>query len=344
MRAVVMRAVGDPSVLRVEECPVPVAGPHQALLRVGAVGVSYHDVVERNGVFRGSLHLPAILGNEIAGTVVALGELVSTLKIGDRVCAKGFSACGRCRFCRNGMETACPDRKVVHGGYAEYTAVDEEALVGIPDAVSFSQACSLGSAIAVALHAVRDAAKVKLNESVLVTGATGGVGLPAVEIAKAAGAIVIAVTRSDAKRQALLDAGADHVVLLREGQDFTDEVRALTEGQGVDVVIDNVGSRVFTPSFRSLAVGGRYAFVGQLFREDIAINPARIFFKRATLIGVASARRDHIEDAARLIVAGKVHPRVARVFPLEEADRAHAMVEAGEATGRVVLHPTPEAG
>lgn len=340
MRAVVLRKTGAPSELRVEECPVPTPGPKEVLLRVEAVGVSYHDVVERNGVFRSGLKLPAILGNEIAGVVAALGDRVDTLKFGDRVCAKGFSSCGRCRNCRNGMETTCADRHVVHGGYAEFTTVPEEALVNMPDEVSFAQACSLGSAIAVALSAVRDAAKVKLGETVLVTGATGGVGLAAVELAKGSGATVLAVTRSEAKRQSLVEAGADHVVLWPDGKDFTDDVRALTGGLGADVVIDNVGSRVFTPAFRSLAMGGRYIFVGQLFREDIAINPARIFFKRATMIGVANSRRDQVDDALRLIVAGKLHPRVARVLPLEQAAAAHAMVEAGEVTGRIVLSPS----
>jgi NADPH:quinone reductase-like Zn-dependent oxidoreductase len=150
---------------------------------------------------------------------------------------------------------------------------------------------------------------------------------------------VIALTRSEAKAGDLREAGADHVVVAAGRRDFSSDVMALTAGVGVDVVIDNVGSAVFTPCFKSLAMGGRYAFVGQLFREQISINPARIFFRRAHLIGVGSVRRDQLEDAISLTAAGKIHPRVACILPLEKAAEAHAMVEAGEVVGRVVLQP-----
>jgi NADPH:quinone reductase-like Zn-dependent oxidoreductase len=191
----------------------------------------------------------------------------------------------------------------------------------------------------VALGALRDIARVKLGDTVLVTGASGGVGLPAVEIAKAAGASVIAVTRSAAKRDALIEAGADHVLVAADDHDFSTEVQSLTSGEGVDIVVDTVGSRVFNPSFRSLATGGHYLVIGQLLREDIAINPARIIFKAATITGVTSARRDQLADTVRLVAAGKLHSRVARVLPLAEAARAHVLVEAGNVIGRIVLEP-----
>lgn len=338
MRAVVLREHGAPSVLRMEAWPIPEPGPGEVLLRVGAVGVSYHDVVERNGVFRGAGGLPKIIGNEIAGTVVALGAGVSGLAAGQRVCAKAFHSCGRCRQCRNGRETICPHRRSISGGYAEFVALPEETLVAIPDTVTFETACMLGSATAVALAAVRDAGQVRLDERVLVTGASGGVGLAAVEIAAAAGARVIGLTRSEAKRPDLLAAGAHEVVVAADGADFSAAVTKLTGG-GADLVIDTVGSRVFTPAFKSLATGGRYVILGQLFREDVALNPARIFFKCATIIGITSARRDQLEDTVKLVAEGRVHPRVAVVYPLADAAAAHAMVEAGSNVGRVVLRP-----
>jgi NADPH:quinone reductase-like Zn-dependent oxidoreductase len=113
----------------------------------------------------------------------------------------------------------------------------------------------------------------------------------------------------------------------------------LTSGDGVDVVIDNVGSRVFTPCFKSLAMGGRYVFVGQLLKEQISINPARIFFRRAKLLGVGSVRADQLADAIRLVQQGKVRPRVAAVMPLAAIAEAHARVEAGTVVGRIVLQP-----
>jgi NADPH:quinone reductase-like Zn-dependent oxidoreductase len=339
MRAVVMREQGPPSVLKLEDWPVPVPGPEEALVKVAAVGVSYHDIVERNGTYQRGVKLPMVMGYEVAGTVERVGSAVQSLKPGDRVCCKPFQSCGRCRLCRNGMETACRQRRAVTGGYAEYVVIAEEALVKIPPAIDFKVACMLGAATGVALNAVRDVAKVRVGETVLVTGASGGLGLPTIEIALASGATVLAHTRSEAKRAALAAAGAQHVVVAGEGEDFSKSVKAMTDDLGVDVVIDNVGSRVFAPAFRSLGVGGRYAFVGQLFREEISINPAYIFFKRAQLLGVGSVRRDQLEDAVRLVAAGKVHPRVAAVFQLEQVVAAHTLVESGGAVGRVVLVP-----
>jgi len=339
MKAVVLRANGDPSVLRLEEWPDPRPQPHEALLKVGAVGVPYHDIVERNGTLRPGHGLPKIPGNEIAGTVVALGSAVTSLEPGTRVCAKGFHSCGECRRCRNGAETLCSRRRVISGGYAEYVAVPAEALVAIPDNLGFAEACMLGSSTAVALGALRDVAKVKFGETVLVTVASGGVGLPAVQIGKAAGANVIAITRSPSKAAALADAGANHVLIAADGSDFSADVRKLTGDGGADIVVDTVGSKVFTPAFRSLATGGRYLVIGQLTREDIAINPARIIFKAATISGITSARRDQLEDAVRLVASGVLHSHVAKVMPLAEAAQAHALVEAGGVIGRVVLQP-----
>lgn len=339
MKAVVMRENGAPTVLRPEDWPDPVPAPHEALVRVGAVGVPYHDIVERNGTLRPGHGLPKILGNEIAGTVIALGDAVRGLAPGTRVAAKGFHTCGQCRFCRTGRETACPERKVVTGGYAELAAIAAEALVPIPDALGFPEACMLGSSTAVALSALRDLGKVRLGETVLVTGASGGVGLPAMEIARVAGARVIAVSRSPAKAGVLKALGADEVVVAADGEDFSKQVMALTGGDGVEIVVDTVGSRVFTPAFRSLAMYGRYLVIGQLSREEVALNPARILFRCATIIGVTNARRDQLADAIRLVAEGRLHPKVAAVLPLAEAARAHAMVEEGGQIGRVVLTP-----
>lgn len=339
MRAVVMHEPGPPEVLRIEDVPVPEIGPDEVLVRVEAVGVAYHDVVQRNGTMRRFTALPMVLGYEIAGTVERAGTAVRTLAPGDRLCTKAFRSCGLCRLCRNGMETSCRERRPVHGGYAEYVALAEEVCVPIPATMSAQIACMLGATTGVALNAVRDVARVRLGETVLVTGASGGVGLAAVELARIAGAQVIALTRSEAKQPALIEAGAAQAVVSAEGADFSDQIKALTDGRGADVVIDTVGSRVFTSAFKSLALGGRYAMVGQLFREEIAINPAFIFFQRAQILGVGSVRRDQLEDAVALAASGRIRPRIAETLPLERAAEAHARVEAGEVVGRIVLTP-----
>ncbi len=337
--AAVAHIPGPPSVLTIEEVAIPAVGPDEILLKVGAAGVSYRDVLERNGTYRRDVTFPSIMGIEIAGTVEVVGENVTRFSVGDRVCTKAFSSCGQCRYCRSGRETTCRLRRVVKGGYAEYVAVAEDAAVLIPDEMPFEIACALGPGAGVALNAVRDTAHVQIGETVLVTGATGGVGIPAVQIAAHAGATVFAVTRSEAKTAALIDAGAHHVIIQRGGENYGRELRERLGGEGVDVVIDTVGSSAFKPAFDALAPHGRYCFVGQLSDQEISINPARIFFKRAQLLGVGSVSRAQLEDAVALAARGIVRPRIARILPLAEIAEAHRLVEAATETGRIIIKP-----
>jgi acryloyl-coenzyme A reductase len=339
VKAAVLHRTGGPDVFSIEDVPVPSVGDEEALVEVAACGVSFRDVVERNGTYRRDVSFPVIIGLEISGTVRAVGPQVRDLSVGDRVCSKAFSSCGQCRYCRTSRETTCLKRRPVRGGYAEFAALPEDALVRFPTSIPFEFACSLGPAAGVALNAVRDVARVTIGETVLVTGATGGVGWPAVQLAKLAGANVLAITRSVEKTPLVRESGADEIVIARAGDDFSKDVRRLTDGLGADVVIDNVGSRVFNACFDSLALHGRYAMVGQLSGEDVAINPARIFFKRAQLLGVGSVSRVQLEDVIALTAAGKLKPKISAVLPLEDIDKAHAMVEAGEQVGRVIVIP-----
>ena len=339
MQAAVLHGPGPPDAFTIEDVPVPAVGADDVLVKVEACGVSFRDVVERNGTYRRDVVFPSIIGLEISGTIVQVGSDVLDLTVGDSVCSKAFISCGHCRLCRNGRETTCRRRRPVRGGYAEYVALPQDAWVKAPTEIPFEVSCSLGPGAGVALNALRDTARVQIGETVLVTGATGGVGVPSVQIAKAAGARVIAVTRSEDKRAFLEQVGADEVIVAGSGEDFSKQVRTLTGGEGVDVVVDNVGSRVFNACFDSLAMHGRYAMVGQLFGEEVSINPARIFFKRAQILGVGSVSRSQLEDAVALTAQGVVTPQVAEILPLRDVARAHELVEGGAVAGRVVLKP-----
>jgi acryloyl-coenzyme A reductase len=340
MRAAVLHAPGPPTAFSVEDVPVPKPGRNDVLIKIAACGVSSKDVVERNGTYRRDMSFPIVIGMEISGTVVESGADVFSLGVGDKICTKAFSSCGFCRFCRNGRETTCLRRRPVRGGYAEFAAIDADACVKVPSGISDEVSCTLGPGAGVALNAVRDTANVQLGETVLVTGASGGVGLPAMQLAKSAGARVIAVTRSKLKKACLTEDGADDIIVATPGEDFSKYIRALTGNEGVDVVIDTIGSRVFRAAFDSLGLHGRYVLVGQLFGEEISINPARIFFKRAKLLGVGSVSRTQLEDALRLAALGLVRPRIAKVLSLTEIARAHEMVENAEVSGRVVVVPS----
>lgn len=339
MRAAVLYGPGAFDAFVLEQVPIPQIDPDDALVRVKACGVSYRDIVERNGTYRRDVTFPLIIGIEISGQVVATGALVSDLAVGDHVCTKAFSSCGRCRLCRTGRESTCLKRQPVRGGYAEYVALPQDAFVKVSDEIPYEKSCGLGPGAGVALNAVRDAARISIGETVLITGASGGVGIPAVQIAKAAGAKVIASTRNESKRAILRECGADEVLVGPADDRLVAEVRRITRGSGVDVVLDTVGSAVFHAAFNSLAVHGRYAVIGQLNADKTSINLARIFFKRAAIIGVGSVSRVQLEDAAELTVRGIVRPQISRILPLEQVAEAHRLVEEGAIAGRVVLQP-----
>jgi NADPH:quinone reductase-like Zn-dependent oxidoreductase len=337
MKAAILDRPGGPDAFRLADVPVPECGPGDVLVEVMACGVSSRDVAERNGTYRRHVTFPLIIGLEISGFVRKVGAQVSSLKVGDYIASKAFSSCGMCRYCRTSRETSCLQRQPVRGGYAEFTALAEDAAVKIPNAIPFEAACSLGPATGVALNAVRDTARVAMGEIVLVTGATGGLGVPSMQLAKIAGARVLALTRNASKAAMLREAGADDIVVMDGDGKFASKIAELTDGYGVDVVIDNVGSPVFWECFQSLALHGRYAAVGQLVGERVEINLARIFFKRAQILGVGSVSRVQLSDVATLMAHGHLSAQIDRILPLEDVALAHELVESGKAAGRVVL-------
>src|ERR1700730_8963138 len=179
MRAVVIDQPGPPSGLRLAEVPVPDLRPRDVLIAVAACGVCFHDVVARNGTFRRGVAMPAILGHEVAGTVIAAGPEARQFRVGDRVCTTPHRhICGHCPMCRSGRETSCPQRAFMgdaglNGGYAELVAVSEDCVVALPSGVTLDEGAIAACAIGTELNAVRDVAQVRLGERVLVTGAGG---------------------------------------------------------------------------------------------------------------------------------------------------------------------------
>ena len=343
MRAVVVRETGVPEVLRLERRPRPQAGDHEVLLRVLACGVCTLDVVTRQGVYRRGVELPLIPGHEICGVVVAAGRAVSTFRAGDRVATtQRFHVCGRCRLCRNGDETLCIERRFLgqqglRGGYADYVAVADDQIAIVPDGVSDAQAAIAACAVGTSLNAVRDTGRVQLGERVLVTGAGGGLGVHAVQLARSAGAWVMAQTTSQDKADLLAELGADDVLVTARGEDFSRRVLAATEGHGVDVAIDNVGTLQFEATRRSLAINGRWVLVGQLGGDFVPFNPAQLFLKNQSMLSVHSTSRTQLEDTLALIARGAVRPVVSEVCEPHELPTVHHRMERGGVAGRVVV-------
>jgi D-arabinose 1-dehydrogenase-like Zn-dependent alcohol dehydrogenase len=345
MKAIVVRAPGGVEAMALEDVPEPVAGRKDVVIKVAACGVCFHEIVTRNGTLKAGVEMPCILGHEIAGTVVDTGPDVRGIAIGDRVATvQRYHICGACRYCRSGRETLCPERRFLGdwgmvGGYAQYVAVEDDNVALVPDAAPLAESAVVACAIGTIYNAVTAVGALQMGERVLVTGAGGGLGLHAIQLARLAGAFVVAQTSSPEKASLAREMGAHEIVVSPRGADFSDGVKAVTGGEGVDVVIDNVGSPVFNPVRRSLAVGGRWLLIGQLTGEFVPFNPAQLFLKSVSLLSATSTTRNQLEDCLDLVARGAVRPIVTQSLPLEDAAEAHRLVESGRSTGRILLRP-----
>ncbi|MBI3964524.1 MAG: alcohol dehydrogenase catalytic domain-containing protein [Chloroflexi bacterium] len=340
MRAVMLREFGPPDTLRIEEIPTPEPGPGQAIVRVRACGVCYHDVLDRLGKLP-NVKPPIILGHEIAGEVAEVGPFVEGVKAGDRVCILQRIFCGRCQACISGQQNLCRDGEGLlgsdrDGGYAEYVHVPAINLVKIPDSLSFDTASLLSCAVGTNYRAVRYLADVQFGETVLITGASGGLGLTGIQVAKLAGARVVAVTSSEQKVEAIKAAGADEVVCSPDLR-FARAVWELTDRRGADVVLDTVVSYTFAEALRSLGQGGRYVIIGNVDVRELAFNPGLVISRRLRILGTGSANLSDLHEIVRLAAAGKINPLVSHRAPLAEAAAVHRDMEAKRLVGRVVL-------
>jgi NADPH:quinone reductase-like Zn-dependent oxidoreductase len=209
----------------------------------------------------------------------------------------------------------------------------------VPDGLALQDASIVACAIGTILNAIREVGRLAPGEYALVTGAGGGLGMHAVQLARLAGAHVVAQTTSAAKAEQIRALGAHEVIVHGRGEDFSAAVRAATGGQGVDVAIDNVGSQLFDPIRRSMGIGGRWIMIGQLTGQFVPFNPAQLFLKNVSMLSATSTTRRQLEDCLALVARGAVKPIISLALPLERAAEAHALVEAGKAAGRIVLRP-----
>ena len=342
MRALILENPGQPPTLSVVELPTPRPEPGEALVQVAACGFCHHDRLVMSGVLRRGVRPGVTLGHEIAGVVEEVGNDVHRVRPGDWVVSLLTNACGNCDRCRMGREHRCRNGEGIghgrNGGFAEYVAVSQHSLVRLPDSLGLTEAALLACPAGVALQAV-SAVEVSAGETVVVTGAGGGLGVHAVRLAAALGARTLAVTSSPHKAQTLADYGADEVIETGE-LDFAEIVMALTGDEGADVVIDTVGTATLRSSVRSLAQYGRLALLGEVGGEGSlrGVIP-EIVFRDARLTGVSGVSRSTLEQTVALAEEGKLRPVLQEVMPLEEAERALEMVWSRAVLGRVALTP-----
>jgi D-arabinose 1-dehydrogenase-like Zn-dependent alcohol dehydrogenase len=340
MRAIVLHEPGPPEHLRLEERERPTPGPGEALVRVRAAGVCYRDCIDRRGGFP-FMKRPVVPGHELAGEVVAVGDGVE-IAPGSRVVNVHRAPCGACRYCNAGEEPRCERSSAmfgltIDGAYAEHVLAPAGSLVPLPAEIEHAQGCFLACTAGVALRALERHAKLRPGETVLVTGASGGVGLHALGVARALGAHTIAVTSSEAKAAELTRRGADEVVC-SPALDFHKEVRARTGG-GVDVVLDCVGTPTLNASVRSARPLGRVVVAGNVTTERFALNPGWIILSEVSIAGTSGCSRADLTRVLAWVAEGRLTPALAERLPLERAADAHRMLEEKAVTGRLVLEP-----
>ncbi|NJN47611.1 MAG: NAD(P)H-quinone oxidoreductase [Candidatus Competibacteraceae bacterium] len=332
MQAITITTPGGPEVLALSSRPLPNLDTDEVLIRVAAAGVNRPDCLQRQGSYPpppGASDLP---GLEVAGTIVAIGSNVKDWQVGDTVCAL-----------------------LTGGGYAEYCVAPAAQCLPIPSNMTFLQAAALPETFFYSVANVFDRARLQPGETLLVHGGTSGIGTTAIQLAHVLGARVFTTVGAANKVDACKALGADLVINYRES-DFVPIVREATQGRGVDVILDMVGGDYVQRNLSALAVEGRLVQIAFLRGAKVNLNLAPIMMKRLSFTGSTLRARPITEKApiARalrervwpLLEAGQIAPVLHRVFPLEQADEAHAMMESNQHIGKLVLQvrPTEEVG
>jgi alcohol dehydrogenase len=331
VRAVVFFEHGGPEVLQVvDDWPAPVAGPGQVVVQVRACGLNHLDIFVRRGMPGVQTELPHVSGGDIAGVVSSVGRDVRGFQPGDRVLVDPAIDLG------NGHVGALGE--TVQGGLCEAIAVPVTSLIALPDAVSFEQAASLPIAYGTAYRMLITRGRVVAGELVVVLGASGGVGTACVQLAKLAGASVVAVASTDDKLQRLQELGADHVIRAR-GAEFGAEVWRLTEKRGADVIVDYTGKETWPTSIRSLKMGGRLLTCGATTGFEAVTDLRYVWVREQTIIGSDGWRRDDLEALLKLVEDGRITPVIDRVWPLERTREAEEAIERREVFGKVIMVP-----
>jgi NADPH:quinone reductase-like Zn-dependent oxidoreductase len=284
--------------------------------------------------------LPHILGSDIAGEIVAVGEYVTAFNVGQRVVLAPMHFCNHCAKCVAGLQNECPDFTVlgnaVDGGNCELIAVPAVNVIPIPDGLDFVQAASVPLVFLTAWHMLVGRAGIRPGQTVLVLGAGSGVGIAAIQIAKLFHARVITTAGDESKLEKARALGADHGIDHYK-QKISQEVRKITDKQGVDIVVEHVGAATWDESVKSLKPGGTIVTCGATTGPNVGFDLRFLFSRQLNLLGSYMGTMGELHEVLRQIFAGRLKPIVDRTFALKDARAAHEYLEASQMFGKVVL-------
>ena len=340
MRAVRIHEHGGPEVFRVEEIPVPAPGRGELLVRLRATSVNHRDVWMRRGHRHPAYHvdLPAILGIDVCGEVVTLGEGVEGFREGDRVTANPYMQCGRCPACVRGRFQYCARFSVYNGTYAEQFLVPAAFAVVVDPSVPDEVVAAFPNTYVTAWQTLVGKAAVSPADTVFVWAGTSGLGSAAIEIAKLAGARVIASAGGEAKLAVLRSRHPD-VALDHQSPDLVECVLEATAGEGATVVFEHVGQATWQRSLELCAPGGTIVSAGATSGDDARMNITYMFAKQVRILGSRLGTMADTLAAAQHLSAGRFSPLISAVLPLDQVAEAHRLMDEGAVIGKLIIKP-----
>lgn len=342
MKAIGFKTHGGPEVLELLDLPTPQPKAKEVRVRVKAVALNHLDIWVRKGWPGLKLSFPHILGADIAGVVDAVGAEVADLQAGAEVLVNPGLSCGVCDKCLRGEDNLCRSYKIIGehtaGGYAEYVCVPRQNILPKPAKLSFAEAACVPLTFLTSWTMLMRRAQLQPGETVLVHAAGSGVGSAAVQIAKLAGATVIATASTDEKLARAKALGADHLINYAT-KDFVDEVKRITNRKLVDVVFEHVGESTWDKSLACLPYGGRLVICGATSGRDVKLDLNVLFYKRISLLGSTMGSKGDLFRIVQLVDEGKLKPVLDRTLPLEKAVEAQGLLADRKSFGNVVLTP-----
>ena len=340
MKAVLFREHGGPDKLSYEDMAAPTIGPEEVLVRVKACALNHLDIWIRQGNPAYPMPLPHVSGSDVAGIVEQVGAMVDRVTVGEKVFVAPGISCWKCEACLAGRDNFCRSYNLLgamtYGGYAEFVKVPFRNVLPIPGNLTFEQAAAFPLVSVTASHMLFALAALQHGETVLVMGAGSGVGSMAVQMAKFAGARVITTVGADDKIPKAVILGADAVINHTQ-EKVAERVKLLTEGRGVDIVIEHIGPEVWDSCVESLAKGGRLITCGATTGGDVTLSLRYIFSRQLTIKGSYMGTHAELVKVAELMGQGRLISVVDRTYPLHQARVAQEQLMSRKVFGKIVL-------
>ncbi|HMH08273.1 MAG TPA: zinc-binding dehydrogenase [Terriglobales bacterium] len=340
MKAVRIHEFGGPEVLRYEDVPDAKPRKDQVLVRVRACAMNHLDLWVRKGL--PGVSLPHILGSDVAGEIVEIGEYVTGFRPGQRVLLAPMHFCNHCAQCVAGLQNQCPEFTVlgnrVDGGNCELIAVPAVNVIPLPDSLDFNQAASLPLVFLTAWHMLVGRAGIRPGQTVLVLGAGSGVGIAAIQVAKLFHARVITTAGDEKKLERARGLGADHGINHYQ-QKISEEVKQLTNQEGVDIVVEHVGAATWEQSMKCLKPGGTLVTCGATTGSNASFDLRFLYARQLSLLGSYMGTMGELSAVLGHVFAGRLKPVVDSTFALQDIRSAHEYLEKSQMFGKIVINP-----